>query len=217
MEAASADANICRAKLLCNILDVNIRQNDARWRRGIGYKGRPLALSCLLLKIKMNLGMEAACQQPVPWFSPRYTILIQSASSFWKFIYSSVLRCFEIPPAAPSTFLIVTAGPWFAILATSNRLYVGLHSVLNELHITQVTRILYALMTSLEKLKPVLLQESAAHRSTCPTGSSTLFPLLYNLFYGGEHVRLKYVGWLENVFNCTTLRACRTSSGYRRS
>jgi hypothetical protein len=60
-------------------------------------------------------------------------------------------------------------------------------------------------MTSLEKLKPVLLQESAAHRQSA--GSSTLFPLLYNLLYGGEHVRFKYVGLLENGLDCTTFRA----------
>ena len=113
-------------------------------------------------------------------------------------------------------FLLATAGPWIAILGAvitdgmivqrlTDYIWVGLDSVLNELHITHIARAFYALNASLKKL-------TSCYKSLHPTGDSPAdwpyFPSITAYCpCGGGHIKFKYVGFLEDSPNCITLRA----------
>ena len=83
-------------------------------------------------------------------------------------------------------------------------IWVGLDSVLNEAHIKQVARIFYALRTSLEKLR--FYYENLKPAANLPA-PSRYFPCFTTYLDGGKVVQFKYVGFLEDGFDCTTLRA----------
>jgi serine/threonine protein kinase len=117
------------------------------------------------------------------------------------------------------TFLIATAGPWIAILGAvitdgvivqrlTDYIWVGLDSVLNESHITNVARIFYALKASLGKL-------DSYYEKVQPTGSlpadSRYFPSITAYPHSDGFIDFKYVGFLENCPDCTTLHARTTT------
>ena len=84
-------------------------------------------------------------------------------------------------------------------------IWVGLGSVLNELHITHVARTFYALKASLKKLDSYY---ESLHPSSNLPADSRYFPSItaYRPHSGG-HVKFEYVGFLENTPDCITLRA----------
>ena len=87
-------------------------------------------------------------------------------------------------------------------------IWVGLDSVLNESHITNVARIFYALKASLGKL-------NSYYEKVQPTGGlpadSRYFPSITAYPHGDGFIDFKYVGFLENCPDCTTLRARTTT------
>lgn len=83
-------------------------------------------------------------------------------------------------------------------------IWVGLDSVLNEAHIKRVARIFYALRTSLEKLRSYYETLKPAANLLAP---SRYFPCFTSYSYGDKVVQFKYVGFLEDGIDCTTLRA----------
>jgi len=89
--------------------------------------------------------------------------------------------------------------------------WVGLDSVFNESRITNVARIFYALKESLDKLdsyyKGVELTDSPAE--------SRYFPPITTYRDEDGLVSFKYLGFLENTPDCTTLRAQTTSGPAR--
>ncbi|KAF8909284.1 hypothetical protein CPB84DRAFT_1947341, partial [Gymnopilus junonius] len=115
------------------------------------------------------------------------------------------------------TFVMATAGPWFVILGAvitdgvivqrlTDYVWVGLDSVMNEPHITRVARILFALKTGLETLRKY-------YEAVQPSGSaspvdSRYFPS-FTEYPGPDNqpVHFKYVGFLEDTPDCTTLHA----------
>ena len=113
------------------------------------------------------------------------------------------------------SFLIATAGPWFAILGLvftdsviiqrlTDFIWVGLDSVLNEAHIKRVSRIFYALRTSLEKLR--FYYENLKPIAN-PPAPSRYFPCFTTYSYDDKVVQFEYIGFLEDGLDCTTLRA----------
>jgi serine/threonine protein kinase len=83
-------------------------------------------------------------------------------------------------------------------------IWVGLDSVLNETHIKKVARIFYALRTSLEKLRSYYENLKPAANPPAP---SRYFPCFTTYSYEGKVIQFKYVGFLEDGLDCTTLRA----------
>jgi hypothetical protein len=83
--------------------------------------------------------------------------------------------------------------------------WVGLHSVLNESHITNVARIFYALKTSLERLK--LYYEKVQPTTSDLPVNSRYFPSITAYRHSNEVIHFEYVGFLENCPDCMTLRA----------
>jgi hypothetical protein len=85
-------------------------------------------------------------------------------------------------------------------------IWVGLDTVHNEPHITYVARILFALRLGIEKL-------GSYYRSLKPGGTSPLesryFPSItaYPNDNDDGMINFKYIGYLENGFDCVTLRA----------
>ena len=111
------------------------------------------------------------------------------------------------------TFLLATAGPWIAILGVvfidgvivqrlTDYIWVGLDSVLNESHITNVARAFYALRASLEKLN--LFYKSQKLAGNLPADSRYFPSITAYRPHGGGHVKFKYVGFLENGLDCIT-------------
>jgi len=84
-------------------------------------------------------------------------------------------------------------------------IWVGLDSVLNELHITHVARTFYALKASLKKLDSYY--ESLHPTSDLPADSRYFPSITAYRPHGGGHVKFEYVGFLENTPDCITLRA----------
>ena len=92
----------------------------------------------------------------------------------------------------------------------TNYIWVGLHSVLSESHITDLARILFALKMSLKKL-------TAYYKNLQPTGNpagTRYFPSITAFCQEKDKVivEFEYVGYLENGPDCVTLRA-RTLTG----
>lgn len=83
-------------------------------------------------------------------------------------------------------------------------IWVGLDSVLNEAHISRVARIFYALKNGLDRLKSYY--EKVQLLGDVPA-DSRYFPSITAYSVGNEIVRFKYVGFLEDGPDCTTLRA----------
>jgi serine/threonine protein kinase len=87
-------------------------------------------------------------------------------------------------------------------------IWVGLDSILNESHITNVARIFYALKASLEKL-------NSYYEKVQPTGNlpadSRYFPSITTYPHNDGLIDFKYVGFLENCPDCTTLHARTTT------
>jgi serine/threonine protein kinase len=83
-------------------------------------------------------------------------------------------------------------------------IWVGLDSVLNESHITNVARIFYALKASLGKL-------NSYYEKVQPAGDlpvdSRYFPSITAYRHSNEVIHFEYVGYLENCPDCITLRA----------
>jgi serine/threonine protein kinase len=84
-------------------------------------------------------------------------------------------------------------------------IWVGLDSIINESHITQVARAFNALKASLKKL-------TSYYESLDPTddvlADSRYFPSITAYRpHGGGHVKFEYVGFLENSPDCITLHA----------
>lgn len=87
-------------------------------------------------------------------------------------------------------------------------IWVGLDSVLNESHITNVARIFYALKANLGKLE--FYYEKVQPSDDLPA-DSRYFPSITAYFHSGRFVDFKYVGFLENCPDCITLRARTTT------
>ena len=87
-------------------------------------------------------------------------------------------------------------------------IWVGLDSVLCEAHITNVARIFYALKAALRKL-------DSYYEKVQPTGDlpadSRYFPSITAYRHGDGFIDFKYVGYLENCPDCTTLHARTTT------
>ncbi|KAK2461366.1 hypothetical protein APHAL10511_006590 [Amanita phalloides] len=115
------------------------------------------------------------------------------------------------------TFLLATAGPWFAILGAvitdgmivqrlSNYLWVGLDSILYESHIVDVARAFYALRASLEKLCS-FYKNLPVPTDGCPTELRYFPSITTYRSHGGGHVKFEYVGFLEDSPDCIVHRA----------
>ncbi|PPQ79188.1 hypothetical protein CVT25_002773 [Psilocybe cyanescens] len=113
------------------------------------------------------------------------------------------------------TFVVATAGPWIVILGAvftdglivqrlTDYIWVGLDSALNEAHISRVARIFYALKSGLDKLESYY---EAVKLSDASPAASRYFPSINAYHTGEELVHFKYVGFLEDGPDCTTLRA----------
>ncbi|KAG5634558.1 hypothetical protein H0H81_001534 [Sphagnurus paluster] len=113
------------------------------------------------------------------------------------------------------TFVVATAGPWIVILGVvftdglivqrlTDYIWAGLDSVLNETHISRVARIFYALKGGLDNLKSYY--EKVELPSNLPA-ESRYFPSITAYSIGNELVHFKYVGFLEDSPDCTTLHA----------
>jgi serine/threonine protein kinase len=87
-------------------------------------------------------------------------------------------------------------------------IWVGLDSVLNESHITNVARIFYALKASLGKLDSYY--EDVQPTSDLPA-DSRYFPSITTYRHDNKLINFEYVGFLENCPDCTTLHARRTT------
>ena len=87
-------------------------------------------------------------------------------------------------------------------------IWVGLDSILKESHITNVARIFYALNASLQKL-------DSYYEKVQPTSGSPIdsryFPSITAYPDGDGFIYFKYIGFLENCPDCTTLRARTTT------
>ena len=83
-------------------------------------------------------------------------------------------------------------------------IWVGLDSILNESHITNVVRIFFALKANLGKLK---LYYKKVQPSDDLPADSCYFPSITAYFHSGRFINFKYVGFLENCPDCITLHA----------
>ena len=106
-------------------------------------------------------------------------------------------------------------GPWIVVQGAvitdgvivqrlTDYVWVGIDTVLNEAHISHVARVFYALKTGLEKL-------NTYYKSQQPTSNhpvaSRYFPSITAYSQDNVLVMFKYVGYLEHVPDCITLRA----------
>ena len=82
--------------------------------------------------------------------------------------------------------------------------WVGLDSVLNESRIAHVARILYALRTSLAKLRRYY---ENLQPTSIPSVGTRYFPSITAYRDGDEIVHFEYLGYLENDSSCTAIRA----------
>jgi serine/threonine protein kinase len=85
-------------------------------------------------------------------------------------------------------------------------IWVGLDSVLNETRIKKVARIFYTLRTSLEKLRHYYENLQLKSIASLPA-PSRYFPSFTTYSFDGKVVQFKYIGFLEDGLDCTTLRA----------
>ena len=86
----------------------------------------------------------------------------------------------------------------------TDSVWVGLDSVLNESRIAHVARILYALRTSLEKLRRYY---ENLQPTSIPSVGTRYFPSITAYRDGDEIVHFEYLGYLENDSSCTAIRA----------
>ena len=113
------------------------------------------------------------------------------------------------------TFLVANAGPWLAVLGfaftdcvivqrLTDFMWVGIDSAKSRSHVNRVARTFYALRTSVDKLKFYYDNHTIDSARPAPT---RYFPSITTYPAKDGCVQFKYLGYLENGFDCVTLRA----------
>ena len=228
MKAASAnykDEQTRRSKLtpiLSSVLDSNITviENDDKTKADGSLEGftQQNAFLFLLKEDKNEFGdgdsdpsTQAGLSAARSWVQPKvrnfYFLFIRKA-------YSLILELerFRKATACP-TFLIANAGPWLAVLGfaltdcvivqrLTDFIWVGIDSALSRSHVNRVARIFYALKTSLDKLRSYYDNIGPGKLLPRYFPSITTYP-----HENGQHVQFEYLGYMENGFDCVTLRA----------
>ncbi|KAF8879428.1 hypothetical protein CPB84DRAFT_1852103 [Gymnopilus junonius] len=110
----------------------------------------------------------------------------------------------EKPAAKRSKKFGAVVPDGFIVQRLTDYIWVGLDSVLNETHISRIARIFYALKSGLDNLKSYY---EAVELSGDLPAESLYVPSINAFHINKKLFPFKYVGFLEDCPDCTTLRA----------
>jgi serine/threonine protein kinase len=117
---------------------------------------------------------------------------------------------------------MASAGPWFAVLGfiftdcvivqrLTDYIWVGIDSALSRSHVNRVARMFYALRTNIDRLNTYYKQLviDTPKPGCSPYAPMRYFPSITSYYDDVQHklVHFHYTGYLENGFDCVTLRA----------